>query len=66
MRSNFDFRGRVVRSRRDLGSARAFYASLGAGYQFDLGSAEYRLWNEPAQELSFAGVSLRASLGLRF
>ncbi len=31
VRSNFDSRGRVVRSRRDLGSARAFYASLGSG-----------------------------------
>ncbi len=31
VRSNFDSRGRVVRSRRDLGSARAFYASLSSG-----------------------------------
>ena len=50
----------------EISISSAFYASLGAGYQFDLGSAEYRLWNEPAQELSFDGVSLRASLGLRF
>jgi hypothetical protein len=44
----------------------AFYMSLGAGYQFDLGDAEYSLWNGRENELSYEGVGLRASLGLRF
>lgn len=43
-----------------------FFVGLGAGYQLDLSDQEYRLWDQEPRDLSFDGVVLRATLGLRF
>jgi hypothetical protein len=50
----------------ELNIASNVFLGFGVGYQFDLTDQDYTLWDGQPRDLSFDGIGLRGTFGVRF